>query len=269
VQAPATTVAEARAQGRLILVAEDDPTNQKVLLRQLELLGHAAEVAPDGVEALRLWREGGYALVVTDLHMPNLDGYGLVAAIRAEEPVGTRTPVLALTANALQGEAARARAAGIDAYLTKPMQLADLRDALAAWMPTDGATHVPVPAPRADTPAPVLDLDVLRSLVGDDPDTLRELLGDFAVAADKALVEFAVAGEEGDLERLGAVAHRLKSSSRAVGAMALGDLCAQLENVCTVRDHAAAVRVAAVLRPVAQDVLARVREARDQVGQAS
>jgi two-component sensor histidine kinase len=69
------TIAEARAQGRLILVAEDDDINQKVILHQLGLLGYAAEVADNGTEALRLWREGNYALLLTDLHMPEMDGY--------------------------------------------------------------------------------------------------------------------------------------------------------------------------------------------------
>lgn len=78
----APSIAEARAQHRLILIAEDDPVNQKVILRQLGLLGLAGEVADDGVEALRLWREGGHALLLSDLHMPNMDGYALAQSIR-------------------------------------------------------------------------------------------------------------------------------------------------------------------------------------------
>ncbi|MCX5760285.1 MAG: response regulator, partial [Gemmatimonadetes bacterium] len=73
-RAAPVTVADARAQGRLILVAEDDLTNQKVILQQLELLGYAAEVASDGAEALERWRAGQYALVLSDLHMPEMDG---------------------------------------------------------------------------------------------------------------------------------------------------------------------------------------------------
>ena len=72
-------------QGRLILIAEDDAINQKVILRQIELLGYAAEMASNGAEALRLWRTGHYALLLTDLHMPEMDGYALAEAIRREE----------------------------------------------------------------------------------------------------------------------------------------------------------------------------------------
>ncbi len=125
---------EARAQGRLILVAEDDAMNQKVILQQLGLLGYAGQIAADGAEALRLWRTGAYAMLLSDLHMPNMDGYELSLHIRADEPPGTHLPIVALTANALRGEAERATAVGMDGYLTKPVPLATLRDVLAKWV---------------------------------------------------------------------------------------------------------------------------------------
>ncbi|MDZ4251365.1 MAG: ATP-binding protein, partial [Sulfuritalea sp.] len=107
---PPPTVAQARAENRLILVAEDDSVNQKVILQQLALLGYAAEVAGDGAEALARWSDGGFALLFTDLHMPAMDGYQLAAEIRRREGSGRRMPIIALTANALSGEAARAKA---------------------------------------------------------------------------------------------------------------------------------------------------------------
>ncbi|MHB1312464.1 MAG: PAS domain-containing hybrid sensor histidine kinase/response regulator [Gemmatimonadaceae bacterium] len=128
------TEAEARAQGRLILVAEDDEINQKVIRQQLALLGHAGEIAGDGLEALQLWRHGRYAMLLSDLHMPNMDGYELAAAIRAEEPTGRHLPIIALTADALRGEADRAMSVGMDGYLTKPVPLAKLRDLLDKWI---------------------------------------------------------------------------------------------------------------------------------------
>jgi CheY-like chemotaxis protein/HPt (histidine-containing phosphotransfer) domain-containing protein len=263
-----TSVAEARARGQLILVAEDDATNQKVLLRQLELLGYAAEVAADGLEALCLWRKGGYALLLTDLHMPKLDGYTLASAIRAEEEPDRRIPIIALTANALRGEAGRAKAAGIDEYLTKPMQLAVLRQAIEAWLPRHGgfdgsggtAAHPAHPGQGASA----IDLSVLKSMVGDDEATLRELLQDYERSARQALEEIGRAHAGGDAEHVGAVAHRLKSSSRAMGAVLLGDLCAQLENACKKQDQAETTRVVTALGDVAQDVLRSVRGALDE-----
>lgn len=237
VPAAPLTVAEARAQGRFILVAEDNLINQKVILRQLELLGYAAEVAGSGMQALQRWREGSYALLLTDLHMPQLDGYGLTAAIRAEEHAERRLPILALTANASRGEAARARAAGMDEYLVKPVSLAALGATLERWLPQ---AH-PQPAPAAlaaAAPAPAsarasaVDIAVLIALVGNDPAVVRELLSDFLASARQLKAQAGQAYEAGDTGKLGAIAHKLKSSSLAVGALALGDACATLETAC-------------------------------------
>jgi CheY-like chemotaxis protein/HPt (histidine-containing phosphotransfer) domain-containing protein len=236
----APTIAQARAEGRLILVAEDDPVNQKVVLRQLALLGFAAEVAGNGAEALRLWERGGHALLVTDLHMPELDGYGLARAIReaeGQQPELARLPILALTANALRDEASRVRLAGMDEYLTKPIQLRALYAALDRWLPH--ATHPAAPPAAPDVRAATsvaqpaalaVDVSVLQSLVGDDPATLREFLAEFLDAARTQSAEIIAACEAGDSVRVGTVAHKLKASSRSVGALALGDLCADLEN---------------------------------------
>ncbi|CAN5193685.1 hypothetical protein BH11PSE10_BH11PSE10_15640 [soil metagenome] len=136
--APRLSVEDACLQCRLLLIAEDDEVNQLVILRQAEMLGYAAEIAADGAQALSMWQTGRYALLLTDLHMPVVDGYTLTRTIRAMEaarPDARRTPILALTANALSGEAARAVTAGMDDYLTKPLRLHTLRAALARWLP--------------------------------------------------------------------------------------------------------------------------------------
>lgn len=236
------SIAEARAQDRLILVAEDDEINQKVILKQLALLGYAAEIAPNGMEALRMWRTGHYALLLTDLHMPEMDGYLLTETIRREAPAAPRMPILALTANALTGEAARALAVGMDEYLTKPLQLRILRAALDKWLPRLRDVSAPsVPPdkvqPIADTP--VVDVSVLKSLVGDDPQTVREFLSDYQASAQRLNVELHSAATAGDTRQVAAISHKLKSSSRAVGALALGDLCAELENAGKTGDKTA------------------------------
>lgn len=233
------TIAEARTQGRLILIAEDDEINQKVILRQMELLGHTAELANDGVEALRLWRAGPYGLLLTDLHMPGMDGYGLARAIRAEEKKqGTgwrsRMPIIALTANALQGESSRAMAAGMDEYLTKPLLLHALRSAIRRWLPGEAPESMPMPLDEPDTSATdkVVDIAVLKSLVGDDPEIVHEFLADFRRSARGLAEELAVARTDNDIRHIGSIAHRLRASSRSIGAMVLGDLCAELQNAC-------------------------------------
>ena len=249
------SIALAHAQRRLILVAEDDPTNQRVILRQLELLGYAAEVAGDGAEALRMWQSGRYALLLSDLHMPEMDGYTLTREIRKAEKTGTRqrTPIVALTANALRGEEARARKVGMDGYLTKPVPLKTLRQAISVWLPVTHGTPAGVAGvagvagdASADGVAParpVFDVTVLESLVGNDPAIVRELLNDFTDALQRQVADLHAAIASAQLADIGAVAHKMKSAARSVGALSLGDLCAELENAGKRTDESAAERL--------------------------
>jgi PAS domain S-box-containing protein len=123
-----------------VLVAEDDLVNQLVIQSQLAVMGHEAVVAADGDQAWDLWREGNFGLLLTDLHMPVLDGFELARRIRAAE-LGQggldRLPIIALTASALQSEARQARLAGIDQCLTKPVQVSVLQAALQSWLPSE------------------------------------------------------------------------------------------------------------------------------------
>ena len=229
----ALPVAQARALGQLILVAEDDQVNQKVILSQLQLLGYTAEVAANGDEALRLWQGGDYSLVLTDLHMPVLDGYGVATAIRQQESDGCRIPVIALTANALRGEEKRIMACGFDDYLTKPISLTALQSVLEKWMPAN-TSHAPAQGHKADDrrdDLPPLDLDVMREIVGAEEATLGELLVDYRASLLETRDIMRQACDAGNFTELAAAAHRLKSSSRSVGALPMGDLCAEIENV--------------------------------------
>ncbi len=181
------------SSGGMVLVAEDNETNRMVIRQQLALIGVAADIAVNGRDALECWRANSYALVLTDLHMPEMDGYELAAAIRAEELPGQRTPILALTANALRSEEQRCLSQGMDACLTKPIRLPELQRAIEEWLgaasvpdlPPFAADVPPVPAaPAPSQPAPPAgsppaDLSVLRELVGDDAEVVAELLQNF------------------------------------------------------------------------------------------
>ena len=217
----------------LILVAEDNEINQKVLAKQLELLGYRAEMAGNGAEALAHWRRGGYALLLTDLHMPVMDGYRLAAAVRAEEFGGPRLPIIALTANALRDEEMRCREVGMDGYLSKPVRLAQLKAAI------DGRLRPPLPRPGKATPTPAADrsppadLGVLAELVGDDPQVMHEVLEAFRKNATRSALELARAQAEGSPQSMASIAHKLKSAARAIGAMRLGQICADIEEAAT------------------------------------
>jgi len=222
---------QARQQGRLILVAEDNEINQKVIRRQLELLGFASDVAVDGRKALELWESGDYGLLLTDLHMPKMDGYQLTAAIRANEAGMQRTPIIALTANALTGEAEQCHAVGMDDYLSKPARLEDLSDTLKKWLPdvVEVSAHTPVSQTASAQSTVPVDVRVIASLVGDDPEVIHEFLKDFQTSATKIAAELLVACKAGETAAAGEAAHKLKSSAFSVGAQALGELCVKIE----------------------------------------
>ncbi|WP_299013188.1 PAS domain S-box protein [uncultured Photobacterium sp.] len=121
----------------LILVAEDQPTNREVIGQQLSKLGYNFEMANDGIEALGKWRTGRFHLLLTDCHMPNMDGFELTSAIRNEEEMlcsGHRTTIIAITANALVGEADHCLESGMDDYVSKPVELDKLRKILSVWV---------------------------------------------------------------------------------------------------------------------------------------
>jgi len=213
-------------KGSLILIAEDNEYNQKVIMQQLMLLGRTADVANNGQEALTRWQTGAYAILITDLHMPLMDGYELTAAIRSAEAGRTRIPIIAFTANALKGEAERCKAIGMDDYLSKPVQLDQLKQMLKKWQPVVLSTAFE----PAQTRLPLaVDVSVLAALIGSEPTVIREFLQDFGSSATQIAADLrhACLGREPLLTA--AAAHKLKSAARSVGALALGQCCEAME----------------------------------------
>ena len=239
------SVEEALARGQLILLAEDNETNREVLMEQLRLLGYAAEAAEDGAVALQKWRTGRYALLLTDCHMPNMDGFELTAAIRELEGEQRRSPIIAITANAMQGEAQRCRERGMDDYLSKPLRLSELRMMMQKWMPLDSVATSKTPVTalavneeqarvgallEASREFPIWSAGALSELIGDNPNLQRRLLSKYVDKGDEEFAAIASAIEAGDHDRIKNLAHTMKSASRSVGAMALGELCQKVEH---------------------------------------
>jgi signal transduction histidine kinase/CheY-like chemotaxis protein/ABC-type amino acid transport substrate-binding protein/HPt (histidine-containing phosphotransfer) domain-containing protein len=231
-------VAQAERERSLVLLVDDHPTNRLVIARQLALAGYASEGVGDGREGFDQWRSGRFALVLTDVHMPEMDGYALAREIRTAEATDglSRTPIVALTAAAVKGEAERCLAAGMDDFLTKPVGIATLATTLRRWLP-----HTAAPAARddgGDTPpqlqaSPPLDVAVLAPLTGSDPAQLRAVLDDFlgSSARDLAALEAAqAAGDDGAVRRQ---AHRIKGAARLVGALELAAAADALDADCS------------------------------------
>jgi len=238
-RAPTPSRDEALRQHRLILVAEDNEINQKVIRQQLDLLGYAADVATTGREALNRCQSGNYALLLTDLHMPEMDGYDLTLRIRVAESGRARMPIIALTANALQGESERCLAVGMDDYLSKPAPLAALAAVLEKWLPAVNPTTT-----LGGSSAPV-DVSTLEALIGTDPRLIEEFLQAFRVSAARLSADLAEACAAQRAADAASIAHKLKSSARSVGALKLGDLCSDIE----IAGHAGDLALVVALLP--------------------
>ncbi len=228
-RAQAPSVAEAAAQGRLILVAEDQKVNQLVIRRQLEQLGYACEVHADGASALAAWRPGVHALLLTDCNMPEMDGYELTAAIRTEEAARgiDRLPIVALTANAMAGEDQRCINAGMDDFLAKPLDLGQLQRCLTRWVggAPDEAGLTAARSTGTDLFDPSMTLDLFggidgeaRAFLAEFTDSLREL----GAAAGQAF-------ERGDLDQARSKVHALAGVAKNGGAVSLGALADHIE----------------------------------------
>jgi len=219
-QSPIPSVPEARAAGTLVLLVDDHPTNREVLSEQLHALGYASEQAATSTEALRMWEMAHYGLLISDCHMPDMDGYQLTRAIRRQEAETgrARTPILAWTANALGEVADLCAAAGMDDLLVKPANLNVLRQRLGRWLP--------VSTLETDE---VLDRVALRELTDGDADMEARILKRFVdthrVDAEALLQSLS----DRDGLALAHLAHRIKGAARLIGARELGSACEALE----------------------------------------
>ncbi len=250
---------QAAAKGQLILLADDDETNRDVISAQLRQLGYAAEVAEDGIEALEKWRTGRFALLLTDCQMPLMSGFDLTALIRFEEGSDSHTPIIAVSANAMQGEVQHCMDSGMDDYLSKPLRMDELGSMLAKWLPLE--TSVESTATVSSTvplPLSIWDANALKELVGDDPDMYQRLLTKFLKNANAQVTVLKDAAQTENLQRLAEKAHTLKFAARSTGAFALGELCQRLETAAIAKDSTVSFALTANITQAFDQVQQRI-----------
>jgi hypothetical protein len=224
-------------RGRRVLLAEDNPVNQKLVCSLLEKLGALVTVADTGQEAIDQLAAARFDVVLMDCQMPVLDGYAATRSIRAGAagPAAMTMPIIALTAHALTGDRERCLAAGMNEYLTKPIDPGVLRATLEAFL---GAGARPVPprtraAVAADAPA-VFDERALRERIGDDGAFFEELLGVFVSTIDDEVVALLAAVTRDDAAAVRTHAHTIKGAAGNVTATTLARAAAALEtSACT------------------------------------
>jgi PAS domain S-box-containing protein len=264
-----------------LLLAEDNLVNQKVALALLKSLGHTAEVADNGAKAVEAVHRQTYDVIFMDCQMPELDGYEATRALRraeADDQFGKRRPhyIIALTANAMAGDKEKCFAAGMDDFLTKPID----RDALAGALrraaaalqtgelPVGDANNLTKPANEGGARAhlPILDpstIETFRSLrVPGEPDPVAELLD--LLLTDLPLRQEAIrsAVARQDVSALKAAAHTLKGSSNNIGGRRLAALCEELEHLAAAGDWASAGANSGVLAAEIDALRVRLEEER-------
>jgi signal transduction histidine kinase/DNA-binding NarL/FixJ family response regulator len=228
-----------------VLLVEDNPANQKLATYILEERGHAVDIAGDGEQAIRLTHRNQYDLILMDVQMPGMDGLEATAAIRKREDGGSRVPIIAMTAHAMKTDRDRCLAAGMDGYLSKPVnsqELIGLVENLARkglgigdWglegekPATSDSQHL-VPNPQSQVPA--FDPEEALSRCFSSEDMVREMIQCFFDEVHNVFLQMRVALEKGDLVEVGRLGHRMKGTVVYLGAQPAKAAALRVERFC-------------------------------------
>ncbi len=225
-----------------VLVAEDTLTNQMVAVELLKRRGYDPDVVSNGIEAVEALERASYAAVLMDIQMPEMDGYEATAEIRQREGAERHTPVIAMTAHALQGDREKALFAGMDDYLSKPVRPEQLDRVLERWIPQ---APEPRPQPREGSPqatkgaSSVADGSLDQSVLADlrliqregGGDIVERLVEAFLSETPTHLDALRGAAERGEAEPFRRTAHALNGICRGVGASGMASICLDLERL--------------------------------------
>jgi len=208
-----------------LLIAEDTPSVRDLLERQLRLLGGEADFVHNGRQALDALASGQYGILLTDLHMPEMDGYELVKTIRAREMnTGSHVPVIVLTADVQMAERTMYLGHGFDECLLKPVSLGHFKRLLVRWGLLDSQKEI------VKKLSPAIDTASLIAQMGALDDNAMEMLGLFEGMTRPLLEGLVDAFKREDLKTLKEISHSLKGAARSAGALPLGDMAAGIQD---------------------------------------
>ncbi len=262
--------------GARVLLAEDNPVNQKVAMRMLERLGHRVDLAGNGLEAVEAARRLPYDIILMDCQMPEMDGYGATTEIRRIEGAARRTPIVAMTANAMPGDRERCLAIGMDDYVSKPIRVKELYATLGRWIGWEGGqSEEPPPEQVAETVTnasadgdciddSILD-EVLEFAGAGGPDLVRDLVELFFAEVPARLDHIRMGITQHDPERVTRAAHAMKGGAGNLGAARTAALCAQLEKQGRVGSLSGAEAVVAELAAELERIRARLQARVDRL----
>lgn len=258
-------ISEKRATGRRILLAEDNSINQKIAVAMLQKSGYSVDVVDNGLKACERAAAENYNAILMDVQMPEMDGFEATRIIRdAQAQSGRRIPIIAMTAHAMKGDREKCLEAGMDDYVTKPIESRILNNVLDRWLVSPESTEEEKPAmtespdflnddeglfgeetpaspptPEPDSPPELgappeipLDLTLALARFGGDRNFMLELCGDFKDQLPTRVADIKSAFDQGDINLLHRHAHTLKGVALNFEARYLSDLAFQLEQLC-------------------------------------
>jgi two-component system sensor histidine kinase/response regulator len=237
-----------------VLVVEDNPTNQRVAQLYLEKLGCEVSLAANGEEAMNAVARTPFDIVFMDVQMPLMDGLEATRRIRAHEAGGSHTPIVALTANAMRQQLDACLAAGMDDFVTKPVELPRLQAALERWARQRGSGTTTL------AQIPPIDPARFKEVTMGDPELARGLVATFVESGRRALADVAAGLANRDIALVKRAAHTLKGASANMGAGFLRDAASDLERAAAADSHEA-------LREASRRAAERFEAARKQLEQ--
>ena len=211
-----------------VLLAEDNTVNQKLALRVLEKMGYVADAVANGLEVIEALRRKRYDIVFMDVQMPEMDGLEATRVLRGSDLL-YQPKIIAMTANAMQGDREKCIEAGMDDYISKPIRLAEVQNMLVRW-----GSEIQAAKPQADPHLdkrrkPMLDQEMINALKDMGPEIFTELVELYLEEAPNQLAEVRQQFETGDYEGMAATAHSFKGSSLNLGANSLAEICKKIE----------------------------------------
>ncbi len=221
--------------GVKVLLAEDDMVNEMVTRQILTRQGCVVTVARNGAEAVAVFKKNIFDLILMDCMMPVMDGYSATGKIIAyEKQIGqAHTPIIAFTANAMPGDDHKCFVAGMDDYISKPIQPDKLIEAMSLWVATALARlEGQAQTARQQRQAIALDPQVLMTLRSLTGEAFISTLESYILMVDRAIPTLKKALEDKDMVLLRRECHSMKSSSQQIGAMEVGELSAEMESLC-------------------------------------
>jgi two-component system sensor histidine kinase/response regulator len=223
--------------GVRILLVEDNEFNQQIASELLELEGANVTIAANGEEGVEAARKGIFDCILMDVQMPIMDGFAATRLIRVEEKYFD-IPIIAMTANASEEDHKIGIAAGMNDFIIKPARPNVLYSTVEKWLNNSAQGDLNAAQATACEPTTntlddpnIIDITILAQMLDGNPEKIRKFSHMFVASAQKGMIEIADALEIGDITKLAALGHRLKSSARTVGAMGFGTLCESLEKL--------------------------------------